>query len=183
MLRFLGMLVFGCVAAAPGLAVAQERMPRAGTTAVGVDIGAFVPSDDQLDNAPLVSVLYEYYVTPRVSLRTDFGWADPSFKREAADSLRQLPLRLDILYNWEGGNWHPFVGAGLGAHFVQLKDNGRLFGESETKLGVSLGGGIERFIARSLTLKGEARYHAVRKALGGRDPSGLAITGGLKVYF
>ena len=94
--------------------MAQERAPHAGSTAVGIDVGAFMPAESQFDNALIVNALLEYYVTPRVSLRTDFGLTDPGFSRESTDSLRQIPLRLDVNYNWEGGKWHPFVGAGAG---------------------------------------------------------------------
>ena len=141
--RILGVIMLGSYIAAPGVAAAQERAPHTGSTAVGVDVGAFIPTENQLDNALIVSVLLEYYVTPRVSLRTNFGLTDPGFSRESTDSLRQIPLRLDVNYNWEGGKWHPFVGAGVGAYFLRFKDNGQAFGETETKPGFNIGGGIE----------------------------------------
>jgi outer membrane protein W len=176
-------LALGWLAALPGLATAQEqRVPHEGSTAVGLDVGAFIPTDDLFDNALLVNVLYEYYVTPRVSLRTAFSWTDPNLGGGSIQSLRQMPLRLDVNYNWEGGRWHPFVGAGAGAYFMQFKNNGESFGDSETKAGINVGGGIEYFLHRQVTLKGEARYHAIAN-VAGRDPSGLAITGGLKTYF
>ena len=118
-----------------------------------------MPRDGQLDPAPIVNLLLEYYVTPRVSLRTDFGVTNPGFVRESSDSLRQFPLRVDLNYNWEGGKWHPFVGTGVGAYFIQFRDNGESFGSSETKLGLNLGGGVEYFTGRTVSLKGEARYH------------------------
>ena len=108
--RFLGVLMLASCIAWPAGAAAQERAPHTGSTAVGFDVGAFVPNDNQLDNALLLSVLLEYYLTPRLSLRTDFGLTDPGFAVESGDSLRQVPLRLDVNYNWERGKWHPFVG-------------------------------------------------------------------------
>jgi hypothetical protein len=178
-----GSLVLGMCAASPGLVVAQEREPHAGSTAAGFDVGAFVPNDGEFDSSLLLSALYEYYLTPRLSLRTEFGWTDPGLERESTDSLRQFPLRLDVNYNWEGGKWHPFVGAGVGAYFLQFKDNGEPFGDSETKAGFNLGGGIEYFLTRDLTLKAEGRYHMINDTRTGHDPSGLAVTGGLKKYF
>jgi opacity protein-like surface antigen len=167
----------------PAAAAAQERAPHTGSTAVGIDVGTFMPTDSQLDNALIVNALLEYYVTPRVSLRTDFGLTDPGFARESTDSLRQIPLRLDVNYNWEGGKWHPFVGAGVGAYFMRFKDNGRPFGDTETKPGFNLGGGVEYFTGRTVSLKGEARYHSIGELRNGQDPSGLVLTGGLKKYW
>ena len=181
--RVLGVLILVSCIIWPGVAAAQERAPHAGSTAVGIDVGAFIPAETQFDTAPVINALLEYYLTPRVSLRTNFGLTDPGFSRESTDSLRQIPLRLDANYNWEGGKWHPFVGAGIGAYFLQLKDNGRAFGESETKPGFNLGGGIEYFTGRTVSLKGEARYHVIGNTRGGQDPSGLVITGGLKKYW
>jgi opacity protein-like surface antigen len=181
--RVLGVLMLGCCIIRPGVAAAQERAPHAGSTAVGIDVGAFMPADDQLDNALILNALLEYYVTPRVSLRTDFGLTDPGFARESSDSLRQIPLRVDVNYNWEGGKWHPFVGAGVGAYFLTLKDNGQPFGGTETKPGFNMGGGVEYFTGRTVSLKGEARYHVIGNTRAGQDPSGLVFTGGLKKYW
>jgi hypothetical protein len=167
----------------PGIAAAQERAPEAGSTAVGIDLGMLVPADDRFDNALVINALVEYYVSPRVSLRTDFGLTDPGFRAESSDSLRQIPLRLDVNYNWEGGKWHPFVGAGVGAYFLQQKDNGEAFGDAETKAGFNLGGGVEYFTGRTVSIKGEARYHMIGHTRSGRDPSGLVFTGGLKKYW
>ena len=181
--RVLGIIVVGACLISPGTAAAQERVPITGSTAVGVDAGAFIPRDGQLDIAPIVNVLLEYYVTPRVSLRTDFGITNPSFVRESSDSLRQIPLRVDLNYNWEGGKWHPFVGTGVGAYFVQPRDNGESLGGSETKAGFNVGGGVEYFTGRTVSLKGEARYHMIGRTAGGQDPSGLMFTAGLKKYW
>jgi opacity protein-like surface antigen len=181
--RFLGSVVLSSCLMLPTEGAAQERVPHTGQTALGVDIGAFVPKDDQFDEALLINALFEYYLTPRVSLRTSFGLTDPGYRTESIDSLRQVPLRVDVNYNWEGGRWHPFVGAGVGAYFLQFKDNNQPFGDSETKPGFNLGGGVEYFFTRTVAFKGEGRYHILGNAQGGQDPSGLALTAGLKTYF
>ena len=181
--RTLGVVILGSCVICPRVVVAQERAPHAGSTAVGIDVGTFLPNESQLDNALIVNALLEYYVTPRVSLRTDFGLTDPGFSRESTDSLRQIPLRLDVNYNWEGGKWHPFVGAGAGAYFLQFKDNGEALGQSETKPGFNVGGGIEYFTGRTVSLKGEARYHMIGHTRTGQDPSGMVFTGGIKKYW
>jgi opacity protein-like surface antigen len=174
-------LVIGLLVMTPAVGVAQERVPHAGSTAVGFDVGAFVPSDDQLDMAPVVGALFEYYLTSRVSLRTGFGFADPSFQGD--NSLRQVPLRADLNYNWERGRWHPFVGTGVGAYFLQQKGSDRAIGNQETKFGFNFGGGMEYFLNRRVAVKGEGRYHVIENPTTGVDPSGLGLSVGLKTYF
>ena len=115
-----------------------------------------------------------------MSFRTGFGWSNPAFGGGPVDSLRQMPLRLDVNYNWEGGRWHPFVGTGVGV-LLQFRSNGSSIGETETRFGLNTGGGLEYFFNRSVALKGEGRYHAVTNARG-LDPSGIALTAGLKTY-
>jgi opacity protein-like surface antigen len=178
-----GALALAVITSAPVVALAQERLPNTGTTAVGIDFGYLVPSDDQLDTTMNVGAMFEYYLTPRVSLRTGFGISDSELAANEVNSLRQVPLGMDINYNWEGGRWHPFVGTGVGAYFLQQKSDGRPFGDQETKFGFNLGGGAEYFIGRRLALKGEGRYHFIEDAASGFDPSGLTLSVGLKRYF
>ena len=112
-------------------------------------------------------------------MRIGFGWAEPESDVDDEDSLRIMRVPFDIVYNWEGGAIHPFVGAGLGAYFLQLKDNGESFGDSETKLGATLFGGAEFFTGRTAALKAEARYHIVDDVLG-IEPEGLSLTIGFR---
>ena len=59
--RVLGVLVLGSCVVHPNFAAAQERRaPHTGSTAVGVDVGAFVPRDGELEAAPVVNALLEF---------------------------------------------------------------------------------------------------------------------------
>src|SRR5437867_423244 len=98
----IGLVTLGLVVGVQARATGQERTPTAGSAAIGIDVGAFVPPAADMNNSLLLNVLYEYYVTPRVSLRTDVGWASPSFNSGGISSLRTVPIRLDLNYNWEG---------------------------------------------------------------------------------
>jgi hypothetical protein len=60
-----GSLVFGFCVTAPVLATAQGRVPHEELTALGFDVGGLMPRSDLLDGSGLMSVNYEYYVTPR----------------------------------------------------------------------------------------------------------------------
>lgn len=170
------------ILAIPALASAQGRMPHKGAGAVGAEVGVFLPKEDQLTTGPVVEGFYEYYLSARDSVRVGAGWLNPKFEREREDSFRHIRIAVDLVHNWEGGAVHPFVGAGLGTYFLQERDNGTNVGESETKLGGTLFAGAEFFTSNTFAVKGEARYHIVRK-IGGFNPSGLALTIGVKSYF
>lgn len=174
--------VLAIVLAVPSLALAQRRVPATESAAIGADVGLFLPREEALDMGPALEGFYEYYFAPRTSVRVGLGWANPEFDREEDDSLRYVRIATDVVYNWEGGAIHPFVGAGLGVYFLQLRDNGRNSGDSESKLGGTVFGGLEFFTTRSVSVKGEARYHLISD-LGSLNPDGLALTIGIKKYF
>lgn len=169
--------------ALPVVAAAQGRIPTEGSLAVAGNAGLFFPSDDVLESTPTVEGQIEFYMTPRLSVRFGLGWADPSLDFEDEDSLRQLRIGGDLIYNWERNAWHPYVGAGLGAHLVQFKDNGEDFGDGDTKLGIALLGGAEYFFGDRTSIKGEGRYQFAQDTDTGFDPSGFVLMGGIKQYF
>jgi opacity protein-like surface antigen len=174
-------ILFGLMAGGPASAWAQ-RVPTTDSAAVGGDIGLFLPRDDTLSGGPTLEGFYEYYFEPRTSVRLGMGWANPKFDRDDEDSMRYVRVAADLVYNWEGGAVHPFGGAGLGAYFLQEKDNGRNIGDSETKFGGTLFGGVEFFSSRTFAVKAEAKYHVISNA-GGFNPDGLSLTIGAKKYF
>ena len=110
------------------------------------------------------------------------GWTNPEFDRDPNRSIRHLRIAVDGVYNWEGGAIHPFAGGGLGIYFLQARAGDSNIGDSESKLGGTVFGGVEMFANRTLAVKGEARYHLIKNA-GDLDPDGLALTIGLKQYF
>src|SRR3972149_1200959 len=163
----------------PASAYAQGRVPHTDSAAIGGDVGIFLPRDASLTSGPVLEGFYEYYLSPRLSVRTGLGWANPAYDREHADKLRHFRVAIDAVRNWEGGAVHPFVGAGLGVYFLQAKDNGENSGDSESKLGGTIFGGEEFFANSTTSVKAEARYHMI-KNVGPLNPDGLALTVGLK---
>lgn len=164
-----------------GSAAAQPRVPDTEMTAIGGDAGLFAPTQ-ALQPTATVAGFYEYYLSPRRSVRIAAGWADPVFDREPG-SLRHVRLTMNLLYNWEEGAWHPFVAGGGGVYVWQERGNGRSIGDRRAKAGVSFGGGVEYFARRLLTIKTEVAYHMVADKNAPVDPSGLTLTIGLKRYF
>jgi len=75
-----------------------------------------------------------------ISVRAGLGWANPGFSIGAVDSLMQVPLTVDGIYNWEGGKWHPFVGAGFGVHFLRFTLDVPATDNTDTRLGFNVGG-------------------------------------------
>lgn len=177
------LLVFAVPVSALAQRRTQTRQPDKGSIAVGGDFGAFIPSEGALAAGVALEGHADYYVTPRISVRFDAAWTDPPFDRDGGDSLRQIRFGGDAVYNWEGGKWHPFAGAGIAAHLVQQMDSGREFGESETKVGGDVLGGVEYFFNRTATVKVEGRYQFVDRTALGIDPSGFVLLVGLKQYF
>ena len=166
--------------ALPSVALAQ-RVPATDSAAVGGEVGLFIPRDDLLSPGPALEGFYEYYFSPRNSVRIGLGWARAEFDDNESTSLRYLRVPVDLVYNWERGAVHPFVGAGLGIYFLQERFNGNNVGESETKLGGTLFGGVELFTSRTAAVKIEGRYHAISNTF--LNPDGLSVSVGLKKYF
>lgn len=175
-------ILTAAIAALPAMAFAQGRVPAAESGALGLDVGVFLPREGRMSNGPTIEGFYEYYFTPRGSMRVGLGWMDPDFEGERDESIRYIRIPIDFVYNWEGGSVHPFVGAGIGAYFLQGRKNGNNVGESETKLGGTIFGGAEFFTSDTFSVKGEARYHVVSD-IGAFNPGGLALTIGVKTYF
>lgn len=165
----------------PSLVTAQT--PQADSAAVGGDVGLFLPKQDGMTSGPTLEGFYEYYPTARTSIRLGLGWGNPKLKDDPDDdTIRFMRVAGDVVYNWEGGTVHPFVGGGLGIYFLQERDNGQNLGDAETKLGATLFGGAELFTSNTVSFKAEARYHLISNA-GTYNPDGLALTIGLKKYF
>jgi outer membrane protein with beta-barrel domain len=161
---------------------AAAQTPDDGMIAVGADIGAFFP-DDAFEDALTVDVFGEYYVTPRFSGRAMLAWTSPGVDGFTEDHFRQVKLLFNGVYNWEMGVWHPFVTAGAGAYFVRLHRENRPDPDGETRGGLNLGGGIEYFLNRLVTIKGELRWDVVSHPPGLPDATGVSLTIGAKHYF
>lgn len=173
----------GTFVAMPATAWAQHRRtPYADLNAAGADVGLFVPHQDGMSTGPLIEGFFEHYMSARDSLRVDVGWMNPHRSDDSNVKTREVRIGGNLLHNWEGGAVHPYVGAGLGVYFLQTRINGNNAGSGATKFGGALIGGIEFFTSRTFSVKGEAAYHIVTDS-GSYDPSGLALSIGVKAYF
>ncbi len=181
-MRPLLVLLFSCVLMGLPQQAEAQRMPAEGSVSVGGALGVFFPADETFGGSPWLEGQFQYQFTPRVGLRFGLGWTNPEFDVEDEDSLRQIRIGGDLIYNWERRQWHPYVGGGIGAHLMQAKDNGDDIGDGDGTLGVSLLGGVEYFFTDDAAITGEARYQFVDD-FGPYDPSGFVIAIGVKKYF
>ena len=166
----------------PAMSAAQERMPHKDAGAVAGEVGAFLPQQSGMTTGPQLGGFYEYYLTARNSLRVGGEWSNPRQEENSNARMRQIKVGVDLIHNWEGGTIHPFVGAGIGTYFLQPRLNGENLGDSATKVGGTLIGGVEVFTSNTFSVKGEARYNVVQKS-GPYNPSGLTLAFGVKTYF
>jgi hypothetical protein len=150
---------------------------------IAVSREAGLSSDNLSFHAGLLSRLpgSTTYLTPRVSVRGSLGWTDSEVDLIPGARFRQIRIVGNVLYNWEGGAWHPFVTAGVGPYFPRLSDGGHPIGDLTTRAGLNIGGGIEYFSRRRITIKTEALYHIVGHNEF-TDASGPTLTIGLKRY-
>ena len=166
-------------------AAAQQRVPDRGQFALGLNVGFAVPTEDVLETGFTMNVNGDYYLTPRLSIRGQFGGAWFNVEDDALDQkVKPMHLTGNAIYNWEFGKLHPYAGAGIGWYNFRF---GEEDGPSDSKFGVNFGGGVEYFFSRTDTIVGDVSFHLVTS-----DPESFifaysgkfwTITGGYKKYF
>ena len=141
--------------------VCAQSTPTTGTWAVGGSIGIGVPSDASLDKGLDLAGSFEGYLTPRVSVRGQLGGSWWSITGRGFTGT-VTPVRLDgnVIYNFDYGDWHPYVTAGIGMYRYRSSINSAANG-TDTHAGGDFGGGIEYFFERETTLTGEVLYHRI----------------------
>jgi Outer membrane protein beta-barrel domain len=168
----------------PASAQRLTPVPNTGMDAIGGWMGFSAPADPSLTQGLDLAGTVEHYVTPRTSIRGEVGgtWWKTTGRGFQAD-LTPVFLNGNVVYNWEGGVWHPYVTAGAGLYHYAFSAPPVQF--SENKPGMNIGGGIEYFLSRRATFVGDLRYHAVPDIhpLGPFQSSFWRVSAGLKRYF
>jgi hypothetical protein len=184
-------LIVAIVVAIPCTAAAQRGagpVPDQGMTGVGISIGGSLPSDAGLMNGFEIAGNIETYLSPRVSLRGQVAWTKWDIVgRGFKGSVKPLVFDGNVVYNWEGGAWHPYVTAGIGLYHYAFDIDGLASDAHDNKFGANLGGGIEGFLTRHTTFTGEVLYHAVQTPaigpVGAFESRFWSLRGGFKHYF
>jgi opacity protein-like surface antigen len=176
------------LAAAAGTASAQQRVPDRGMFAIGLYAGFAIPHDDLLETGTFTSVSGEYYLTPRVSLKAQFGgsWFETDDDFGVEEEVSPMHLVGSLVYNWERGKVHPFAKAGAGWYRYRFRVNDESAG-TDSKFGVSLGAGAEYFMSRSDTIGAEVAFHVISgdtvSSFFAYNGSYWSFSGGYKKYF
>ena len=140
---------------------AQQRVPDRGMFALGLNAGFAIPHDDLLETGTYTSVNGEFYLTPRFSLKAQFGgaWfeADDDFLDEQVSPMHLIGT---AVYNWEYGKIHPYAGAGAGWYRYRFRIDDDAAG-TDSKFGVNLAGGVEYFLSRTDTIVGDVTFHVI----------------------
>jgi hypothetical protein len=181
------------VALWPQPAASQSKPPRENTVAIGGSVGFLASDNGTPDVAQVlqattgnVDAFFEYYYTPRASLRVMYGWASPEFEATVGGSLRRQHLTFGFVYNWELGGFRPFATIGGGAHFLNSRKTDQP-DHRVNKPGGLLGWGVEYFF-RTFAVRSEMNVHILseEKSLpefNGKTLTGFTWTFGIKVPF
>jgi hypothetical protein len=166
----------------PAAAAAQTEQPRTGSAAVGADLGFFV-ADSVFHTGFAPAVYGEFYLSPRVSVRVLAGWSRNGFDNYEGRNIEQYRGALNIVYNWEAEQWHPFATVGVNTQAVRLSTSDTEYSEWYKKPGVNVGVGVEYFSLPTVSIKAEGTYYWVRDSGVPQEPHGVALSLGLKKYF
>jgi hypothetical protein len=160
---------------------------QADTLAIHASIGQTATRSQFLGNGLEVKGGVEGYVTPRVSIRGQVGasWWDIA-GLSYAGSIQPVSLVANVVYNWRGEDWRPYVTGGGGLYRYAFKEVG--VSGSKTKGGVDVGAGVEYFVTRRATITGEGLFHKVgvvptNRAVLGFKGSFWSFAVGAKKYF
>ena len=165
---------------------AAGAVPDRGMSAVGVSLGVSGPGDDRLENGLVLSAWAERYTTRRVSFRgmVSGNWWGVIDGPED-DGVSPISAKVNLVYNWERGKWHPYATAGLGLYKFRFTEGD--VDSSATTFGFNIGGGAEYFIRLKDTIVVEALIHPLVGDVESRFSSYIpwywTLSGGYKKYF
>jgi hypothetical protein len=179
---FLFVSAFLLAVASPARAQTTRPTPDRNVIGYGFDVGVLFP-DEEFESTFAFDGFGEYYLTPRISVRSMLAWAHPGVDGRTEDHFRQVKLLFGANYNWIYKRFRPFGGAGAGVYFVRLKLDGVEDPEGETRGGLFFGGGSDYILNDESAIKVEIRWDIVSDPPGLPDASAATLTFGYKRFF
>jgi opacity protein-like surface antigen len=173
---------------------AQSEHPRENTVAIGGGVGFLASDNGAPDTTQTLQpttgnadAFFEYYYTPRTSLRVMYGWASPKFDSALGGSLRRHHLTFSFIYNWQLGRFAPFATIGGGVYLLTRRNTGGEPDDRVNKPGGLLGWGGEYYF-RTFAVRSEMNVHILgeEKSLpefNGKTLTAFTWTFGIKVPF
>ena len=164
------------VFAFPIFAAAQgAHMPRQGSFSVWGNGGLVAPSESAFSSTFGVSGGFDYFFTRALSIGLGAGgWRTST---DLGPHANDTYFDAVGTYNWEFGNFHPFLQGGLGAYREDFPEH-----SASTKFGGFVGGGLDYLISRAWALDGAVRYH-LAESTAGMEGHFLELMAGFKFYF
>ena len=154
----------------------RDPAPAEGDMAVGGNLGITNAFDDDFDGVEaLLSGTFEYYLRDRISLRGMLAFTE--FEADRGGDLDVVFLNGNVAYNWDHGEWRPFVTGGIGIYNLD-PDFGPV--DDDIEIGVNFGGGFYYFFDTDWAVNVEGLFHGVS---GDGPDSFFTGMGGVKYYF
>ena len=163
---------------------AQNAMAQSdlGLKALGVNLGIVSPED--VDATVGIGVFADHgFMSPRIKLESHIDFWSKSEDFSGGDAtLRDIAIgaRGKYMFPSSSSSIVPFAGVGLGLHFLHAKGEVQVpgfpatrYSDSDTKLGLDLGGGIEVPLQSNSHFIAEAWYGIVS------DVSQLSLKAGM----
>jgi len=180
--------------------------PAAAQTAVGVSVGASVPTVAGLGTGVHVAGSIERSVMEALSIRADVGFAWLSDAGGPHTAVRPLNANVDIAYKLRRGGWFPYVTGGIGFYrysatfrsavlldpklradliALGLGPTSASIKEHESGVGANIGAGIEVAMTARISVVGDVRYHRVGSFgfVAPYNGSFVSASAGFKRYF
>ncbi len=156
------------------IAQGQTPAPAEGDFAVGANLGFSNAFDNDFDGTELIlSGTFEYFLQDRISLRGLLGFTE--FEGPRDFDVEVTIINANVAYNWNQGEWHPFVTGGVGFYNVDPD-----FGEDDLEIGLNFGGGFFYMFDADWAVTAEGLFHGVS---GDGPDSFFTGTGGIKYFF
>ena len=167
MRTFSGIVMIGSFVAVLNVpsAEAQANLPGPNTVAVGAGVGFLAPANEKEESARALEsatattdVFVDYHYNARVSIRGNYGWAQPAFEGGGDRALRRQHVAVSVAYGWSLGSFRPYASVGGGAYFLSRRQGDARVGNDITKPGGVLGWGLEYYL-RTFALRTEMNVH------------------------
>jgi hypothetical protein len=153
----------------------RAEFPEKGQYAVGFAAGLSEPFASSYHAGWTFNGSFDYYVSNHIGLRGSAGYSHSS--TDFGGAYWKGSFLASAVYPFGADSVHPFARAGIGLYLVSPPGEG-----NRARLGAHVGGGVEWFFKRRVSLTGEGLFHVLTNVVG-RGASSFELTAGVRYYF